>query len=91
MTDPSPPTRGPLHLRPLDRGEPRPGPVRHEVARPPLDPVDSVHRLADLGAYGVSFHDNDLVPDGSPANGRARTSSSASGGRSTPPACTSPW
>src|ERR1700723_1773018 len=33
--------------------------------RPPLDPVDSVHRLAELGAYGASFHDNDLVPYGS--------------------------
>jgi xylose isomerase len=33
-----------------------------EAVRPPLDPVDSVHRLADLGTYGVSFHDNDLVP-----------------------------
>ena len=33
--------------------------------RPPLDPVDTVHRLADLGAYGVSLHDNDLVPWGS--------------------------
>jgi xylose isomerase len=38
-----------------------------EVTRPPLDPVDTVHRLADLGAYGVSLHDNDLVPiDASP-------------------------
>lgn len=35
----------------------------HEV-RPPLDPVDTVHHLADLGAYGVSFHDNDLVAHG---------------------------
>ncbi|NIA25011.1 MAG: xylose isomerase [Gammaproteobacteria bacterium] len=35
-----------------------------EATRPPLDPVDSVHRLADLGAYGVSLHDNDLVPFG---------------------------
>jgi xylose isomerase len=33
--------------------------------RPPLDPVESVHRLADLGAYGVNFHDDDLVPFGS--------------------------
>jgi len=33
--------------------------------RAPLDPVDSVHHLADLGAYGVSFHDDDLVPPGS--------------------------
>jgi xylose isomerase len=39
-------------------------PFGHEV-RPPLDPVDAVHRLAALGAYGVNFHDSDLVPDGS--------------------------
>jgi len=35
--------------------------------RPPLDPVESVHRLAGLGAYGVNFHDDDLVPPGSSA------------------------
>lgn len=39
-------------------------PFGHET-RPPLDPVDSVHRLSDLGAYGVNFHDDDLVPPGS--------------------------
>ena len=33
----------------------------HEV-RPPLDPVKAVVRLSELGAYGVNFHDNDLVP-----------------------------
>lgn len=33
--------------------------------RPPLDPVEAVHRLAELGAYGVNFHDDDLVPFGS--------------------------
>src|SRR5438477_11552696 len=38
--------------------------------RPPLDPVDAVHRLADLGAYGVNFHDDDLVPFGSSASER---------------------
>jgi xylose isomerase len=38
--------------------------------RPPLDPVESVHRLADLGAYGVNFHDDDLVPPGSTASER---------------------
>src|SRR5881397_634623 len=38
-----------------------------EPTRPPLDPVDSVERLAELGAYGVSLHDNDLVPYGSSA------------------------
>ncbi len=40
-----------------------------EPTRPVLDPVTSVKRLADLGAYGVNFHDNDLVPiDASPAD-----------------------
>ncbi|HSE70405.1 MAG TPA: xylose isomerase [Nocardioidaceae bacterium] len=34
------------------------GPVR-----PPLDPVEAVHRLAELGAAAVTFHDDDLVPD----------------------------
>jgi xylose isomerase len=38
-----------------------------EPTRAPLDPVDSVHRLAELGAWGVSLHDNDLVPWGSSA------------------------
>ncbi|HYL51166.1 MAG TPA: xylose isomerase, partial [Acidimicrobiia bacterium] len=41
----------------------------HET-RPALDPVDAVHRLSDLGAYGVSFHDDDLVPPGSTAAAR---------------------
>jgi xylose isomerase len=39
-------------------------PFGHEV-RPPLDPVEAVQRLAALGAYGVNFHDDDLVPYGS--------------------------
>ncbi|RAV12640.1 xylose isomerase [Paenibacillus contaminans] len=31
-------------------------------------PVEAVHMLAELGAYGVNFHDNDLVPiDATPA------------------------
>jgi xylose isomerase len=30
--------------------------------RQPLDPVETVHRLAELGVYGVSLHDDDLVP-----------------------------
>ena len=33
-----------------------------EPTRPALDPVEAVERLAELGAYGVSLHDNDLVP-----------------------------
>lgn len=32
-------------------------PVRHK-----LSPAEIVHLLADVGAYGVNFHDNDLVP-----------------------------
>ena len=36
-----------------------------DPTRPALDPVESVHRLAELGAYGVTFHDDDLVPFGS--------------------------
>ncbi len=38
--------------------------------RPALDPVDAVYALADLGAYGVNFHDDDLVPFGSSAGER---------------------
>jgi xylose isomerase len=30
--------------------------------RPMLSPVEIVHLLAEVGAYGVNFHDNDLVP-----------------------------
>jgi xylose isomerase len=40
--------------------------------RAPLDPVDSVRRLAELGAWGVSLHDEDLVPHGAPAAERDR-------------------
>ncbi|HET8716995.1 MAG TPA: xylose isomerase [Nocardioidaceae bacterium] len=36
------------------------GPVRA-----PLDPLEALHRLAELGAAAVSFHDDDLVPDDS--------------------------
>jgi xylose isomerase len=44
-------------------------PFGHET-RPPLDPVEAVHRLAELGAYGVNFHDDDLVPPGTTASER---------------------
>jgi xylose isomerase len=33
-----------------------------DATRPPVDVVESVHRLAGLGAYGVTFHDDDLIP-----------------------------
>src|SRR5437660_9250416 len=39
-----------------------------DPVRPPLAPVHIVRKLAQLGAYGVNLHDNDLVPrDASPA------------------------
>jgi xylose isomerase len=30
--------------------------------RPPMDPAYAVRRLAELGAYGITFHDNDVFP-----------------------------
>jgi xylose isomerase len=36
-----------------------------EPTRPRLDPNESLRRLARLGAYGVSLHDDDLIPFGS--------------------------
>jgi xylose isomerase len=33
--------------------------------RPPLDVVHGVEKLAELGAYGLTFHDDDLFPFGS--------------------------
>src|ERR1041384_7197522 len=33
-----------------------------DATRAPMDPVEAVHKLAELGAYGVTFHDNDLIP-----------------------------
>lgn len=35
-----------------------------DATRPALDPVETVERLAGLGAYGVTFHDDDLIPFG---------------------------
>ncbi|WP_106398302.1 xylose isomerase [Actinocorallia populi] len=32
-----------------------------DATRPPLDPAEALHRLAELGAYGVTFHDDDLL------------------------------
>lgn len=60
-----------------------------DPTRAVLDPVESVKRLGELGAYGVSLHDNDLVPFGaSPAErdrlvARFRAALDASGMRVT--------
>ncbi|MBS3942583.1 MAG: xylose isomerase [Actinobacteria bacterium] len=41
------------------------------ATRDPLDPVEAVHRLAELGAWGITLHDDDLVPFGSDDRARA--------------------
>ena len=43
-----------------------------DATRAPLDPVESISHLAELGAYGVSFHDDDLIPFGSSDTERER-------------------
>jgi xylose isomerase len=43
-----------------------------DPTRAPLDPVETVERLAELGAYGVTFHDDDLIPFGSTNDERRR-------------------
>jgi xylose isomerase len=35
------------------------------ATRSPLDTVKAIHKLAELGAYGLTFHDDDLCPFGS--------------------------
>jgi len=44
-----------------------------DATRPELDPVEAVHKLAELGAYGITFHDDDLVPFGADAHHRDAT------------------
>ncbi|WP_433793710.1 xylose isomerase [Actinoplanes sp. CA-252034] len=41
-----------------------------DATRPALDPVEAVHKLAEIGAYGITFHDDDLVPFGADAQTR---------------------
>jgi xylose isomerase len=43
-----------------------------EATRPVLAAVEAVHKLAELGAYGITFHDDDLIPRGSSAAERDR-------------------
>jgi xylose isomerase len=35
------------------------------ATRGPLDAVEAIHKLSELGAYGMTFHDDDLFPFGS--------------------------
>jgi len=39
-----------------------------DPTRKPLDPVEAVYKLNELGAYGITFHDDDLIPFGSDAS-----------------------
>ena len=36
-----------------------------DATRPALDPVEAIGKLAEAGAWGVTFHDDDVVPFGS--------------------------
>jgi xylose isomerase len=42
-----------------------------DATRAALDPIRTVSELAKRGAYGVTFHDDDLIPFGSPTSDRA--------------------
>ncbi|HYA45736.1 MAG TPA: xylose isomerase [Acidimicrobiales bacterium] len=44
-----------------------------EPTRAPLDPVDALHDLSRLGAWGVTFHDDDLIAFGSSESAREAT------------------
>ena len=43
-----------------------------DPTRAPLDPVRSLEELSKLGAYGINFHDDDLIPFGSNDSERQR-------------------
>jgi xylose isomerase len=42
------------------------------ATRPVLDPVEAVHRLAELGAWGITLHDDDLIPFGTSESDREK-------------------
>ena len=49
---------------------PCPGRARDQfgdATRAPLDPIEAVEKLSELGAWGITFHDDDLIPFGSDA------------------------
>ncbi|MEV6773677.1 xylose isomerase [Nocardia sp. NPDC051030] len=43
-----------------------------DATRPELDAVEAVHQLAAIGAYGMTFHDDDLIPFDASAAERQR-------------------
>ena len=61
-----------------------------EATRPVLAAVEAVHKLTELGAYGITFHDDDLIPPGS-SRASGNGSSTSSGRRWTRPAWWCRW
>ena len=61
---PAPDPGRPVLLRPVDRRLAGPRPVRRRHPRRRSTRSRPSHRLAELGAYGVTFHDDDLIPFG---------------------------
>ena len=43
-----------------------------EPTRPPLDPIKNIRKMAEIGAWGFNFHDNDLIPFGATPQEHAR-------------------
>ena len=43
-----------------------------EPTREPLDPIANIRQMAEIGAWGFNFHDNDLIPFGAPPKERDR-------------------
>src|SRR6478735_5413227 len=43
-----------------------------DATRAPLDPIEALEKLSELGAWGITFHDDDLVPFGTDSAGRDR-------------------
>jgi xylose isomerase len=41
-----------------------------DFVRPPISPIEIVHMLSEVGAWGVNLHDNDLVPIGATSDER---------------------
>src|SRR6476660_7225077 len=44
-----------------------------DATRPALAPVEPVHRLAELGAAGLTFHYDDLIPFGADQGTREKS------------------
>jgi xylose isomerase len=43
-----------------------------DPTRPPMDPVRAIEKLAEIGAYGINFHDDDVIPFGSTEDEREK-------------------